>query len=88
MAANQNMLTEYLANNQRALEVLQKDHQVKLRAFPPEVLAEFKVYAHDVLSELSEVSELSARIYQSYQTFAEQTNRWLEVSELSYLQAR
>jgi TRAP-type mannitol/chloroaromatic compound transport system substrate-binding protein len=88
MAANQNMLTEYLANNQRALEVLQKDHQVNLRAFPPEVLEEFKGYAAEVLTELSEVSELSGRIYQSYQTFAEQTNRWLEVSELSYLQAR
>lgn len=88
MAANQNMLTEYLANNQRALEVLLKDHQVNLRAFPPEVLAEFKAYATQVLTELSEVSELSGRIHQSYRSFAEQTNRWLEVSELSYLQAR
>ncbi|MGJ8663766.1 MAG: TRAP transporter substrate-binding protein [Marinicella sp.] len=88
MAANQNMLSEYTANNQRALETLQNEHQVKIRQFPTEVLAEFKVYAEEVLLELSQSSELSKEIYQSYHAFAQQTKNWLNISELAYLQAR
>lgn len=88
MAANQNMLSEYTANNQRALETLQRDHHVKIRQFPAEVLQEFKIYAKEVLLELGQTSELSNEIYQSYQAFAQQTENWLKISELAYLQAR
>ncbi|WP_223787035.1 TRAP transporter substrate-binding protein [Marinicella meishanensis] len=88
MAANQHMLSEFVANNQRALDTLQKEHQVEIRQFPAEVLTEFKGYATEVLQELSEHSALSAEIYQSYQSFAAQTKNWLNISELAYLQAR
>lgn len=88
MAANQNMLSEYTANNQRALETLQNEHQVELREFPAEVLAEFKQYAAQVLLELSQQDALTAEIYQSYVGFAEQTKNWLAISELAYLKAR
>ena len=88
MAANQNMLSEFTANNQRALDTLVNEHGVELRQFPTEVLEEFKKYAADVLLELSQQSELSAEIYQSYKSFADQTKNWLNVSELAYLQAR
>lgn len=88
VAANQNMLSEFTANNQRALDVLVNQHQVKIRQFPAEVLEEFKKYAAEVLIELSQQSPLAAEIYQSYQSFADQTENWLKVSELAYLQAR
>ncbi len=88
MAANQNMLSEFTANNQRALDTLKNDHQVEIRQFPAEVLQEFKVYAEEVLLELSQKSALSNDIYQSYQSFAEQTKNWLNISEMAYLQAR
>ena len=88
VAANQNMLSEFTANNQRALDVLVNQHQVTIRQFPAEVLQEFKKYAAEVLTELSQSSPLAAEIYQSYQSFAAQTENWLKVSELAYLQAR
>ncbi|TDR20837.1 TRAP transporter substrate-binding protein [Marinicella litoralis] len=88
MAANQNMLSEYTANNQRALETLQQDHHVQLRAFPEDVLQEFKKYANQVLIELGQQSELSQKIFNSYTGFAEQTKKWLAVSEMAYLKAR
>ena len=88
MAANQNMLSEFTANNQRALDTLINQHQVQLRKFPDEVLQEFKAYSAEVLLELSQQSELSAEIYQSYTSFAAQTKNWLKISELAYLQAR
>ncbi len=88
MAANQNMLAEFTANNQRALETLQTEHQVKIRQFPAEVLAEFKSYADEVLSELGQQSTLATEIYNSYKSFAKQTRNWLQISDLAYLQAR
>lgn len=88
MAANQNMLSEYMANNQRALDTLQNEHQVKIKAFPEDVLSTFKQHAEDVMLELSQSSELAARIHQSYFDFAEKTQAWLKVSEMAYLQAR
>ena len=62
--------------------------KVQIKQFPEDVLAEFKSYAEDVLNELGQSSELSERIYQSYKTFADQTKKWLAVSELAYLKAR
>jgi len=88
MAANQHMLADFNANNQRALDTLVNEHQVELRQFPAEVLNEFKAYSADVVLELSQHSELSKEIYQSYKSFADQTQNWLKVSELAYLQAR
>lgn len=88
MAANQNMLSEYMANNQRALDTLQKEHQVTLKAFPQDVLETFKHHAQAVMLELSQSSELAGRIHKSYFDFAVKTESWLSVSEMAYLQAR
>ncbi len=88
MAANQNMLSEYTANNQRALDTLLNQHKVQLREFPADVLLEFKKYASEVLVELGQKNELSQKIYNSYTGFAEQTKKWLAVSEMAYLKAR
>lgn len=88
MAANQQMSSEFTANNQRALDTLLNQHKVQLRKFPADVLLEFKHYSKDVLLELSQHSELSEKIYYSYTNFAEQTKKWLAVSEMAYLKAR
>ncbi|MCX7552670.1 TRAP transporter substrate-binding protein [Marinicella sp. S1101] len=88
MAANQNMLAEFTANNQRALETLVQQHQVEIKQFPTEVLAEFKSHASDVLIELSQQNDLAGEIYNSYKSFAEQTRNWLEISDLAYLKVR
>ena len=88
IAATQNMLADYTAKNNTALETLVNEHQVDLRKFPDEVLEELKKHAHDVAEELGNQSEMGKKIYQSYKTFAEKTRNWLEVSEKAYLQAR
>lgn len=88
MAANQNMLAEYTANNQRALDSLKNEHNVDLRAFPEDVLNEFKAHAVEVLDELGQSSALAGEIHRSYTAFAQQTKDWFAVSELAYLQAR
>lgn len=88
MAANQHMLSEYMANNQKALESLQNEHQVQIKPFPQDVLTTFKTHAEAVMADLGESSELAGRIHRSYFDFAAKTQRWLQISEMSYLQAR
>jgi TRAP-type mannitol/chloroaromatic compound transport system substrate-binding protein len=88
IAANQNMLSDFTAKNKTALDTLINEHKVQLRKFPDDVLTELKVHAQAVFEELGEQSEIGKRIYQSYKTFAEQTNSWLNISELAYFQAR
>jgi len=88
MAANQNMLSDFTAKNNAALNTLLNEHKVQLRQYPTEVLEVFKKHANDVIIELSESSEIAGRIYQSYQSFAEQSKSWLNISENAYLKAR
>lgn len=88
MAANQHMLSEYMANNQKALETLQKEHQTQIKSFPADVLETFKGHAKAVMAELGQSSELAGRIHRSYFDFASKTQQWLNISEMAYLQAR
>jgi TRAP-type mannitol/chloroaromatic compound transport system substrate-binding protein len=88
IAANQNMLSDFTAKNKTALDTLINEHKVQLRKFPDDVLAELKGHAHVVFEELGQQSEIGQRIYQSYKSFAEQTQSWLNISELAYFQAR
>ncbi len=88
MATNQNMLSDFIAQNQKALDVLVKEHHVQLRRFPDDVLATFRAHAADVIRELGETSELAGRIHRSYVEFAARTRAWLAISEQSYLSVR
>jgi TRAP-type mannitol/chloroaromatic compound transport system substrate-binding protein len=88
MAANQNMLSDFTAKNGQALKTLVKEHKIKLREYPTEVLEELKIHSQAVFDELSEKSEIGNKIYQSYKSFSEQTKNWLDISENAYFKAR
>ncbi len=88
MASNQNMLSNFTAKNNNALETLINEHNVQLRQYPTAVLEEFKRHANDVLNELGDSSEIGNRIFQSYKSFAEQSKDWLDISENAYFKAR
>jgi TRAP-type mannitol/chloroaromatic compound transport system substrate-binding protein len=88
MAANQNMLSDFTAKNNAALNTLINEHNVQLREYPTEVLEVFKKHSNDVVIELSKSSEIAERIYQSYKTFSNQSKSWLDISENAYYKAR
>ena len=50
---NGNMLAEYTARNQAALDQLVNEHGVDLRQFPDEVLIRMKTISAEVLEELA-----------------------------------
>ncbi len=86
--ANSDMLAEYTARNNAALETLVNKHKVQLKPYPAEVLAQLKALADDVVAEEAQGDEMSKKVYDSYIAFREQATEWHEVSEQAMLNAR
>lgn len=86
--ANQDMLTEYMARNNDALQTLIQRHHVQLRRFPDDVLAELRRLSAEVVQEVADQSEFGARVYRSYQDFQGKVMAWEDVSGRAYLNAR
>ena len=87
-AANIDLLSEYTARNNEALDTLVNDHGVDLRRFPDPVLKELHAVADEVVAEIAEKDAMSKKVYQSFQGFRDQVVAWSEVSERAYLNAR
>jgi len=86
--ANQDMLAEYMARNNAALQTLVNEHHVDLRPFPDDVLKKLLQLSDQVVAEISEKDPLSRKVYESYINFRKQAIAWSNVSERPYLNAR
>jgi TRAP-type mannitol/chloroaromatic compound transport system substrate-binding protein len=87
-AVNGNMLAEYTARNQAALDQLVNEHGVDLRPFPDEVLVRLKAISAEVLEELAEKDPLVRKVFDSQQAFLAKVSRWHDISEVAYYRAR
>lgn len=85
---NGNMLAEYTARNQAALDQLVNEHGVDLRPFPDEVLIRMKAISAEVLEELAEKDPLVRKVFDSQQAFLATVSRWHDISEVAYYRAR
>ncbi|TDO06742.1 MULTISPECIES: TRAP transporter substrate-binding protein [Halomonas] len=85
---NQNVLDEYTARNNDALETLVNEHDVELRRLPDDVLAQAKKHSADVVAELAESSDMAKKIYDSYQAFQNKVVDYHAISEQAYYNAR
>ncbi len=85
---NQDMLAEYTARNNAALNTLVNEHNVQLRAFPDEVLKELRKISDEVVAELAAKDKTAKRIYISFKKYREQVKAWHEISEKAFLRAR
>ncbi|MBN2866719.1 MAG: TRAP transporter substrate-binding protein [Thiotrichales bacterium] len=86
--ANGDMLAEYTARNQQALQTLINKHGVELRNFPDSVLKELKTISEQVVEEEAKNDALSAKVWASQKAFRDQVVKWTEVSEFAYVRAR
>ncbi len=86
--ANLEMLSEYMARNQQALQTLVEKHNVELRYFPDSVLKELKKLSAEVIEEEAAKDPLSTKVWASQKAFKEQVSKWTNVSELAFLNAR
>lgn len=86
--ANQDMLADFTAKNNQALQDLVEKHKVELREFPPEVLQKIKELSDQVVAEVAEKDPASKEVYESFKKFRDQAIAWHNISERSYLNAR
>ena len=83
--ANLDMLCEYIARNNDALQILKNKHKVKIRPYPKEVLEELYSISREVVKELSVKNDFAKEVYDSYTSFQEKTKDWNDISLKAYL---
>jgi len=81
-------LAEMERLNTEALQALTERFNVKLRAFPQEVIAAARTMSGTVLAELGSKSPAAQKIHDSYGAFRERTGAWSKISLKSVLEAR
>jgi TRAP-type mannitol/chloroaromatic compound transport system substrate-binding protein len=86
--ANQDMLADYTAKNNAALQTLKTKHKVNMRVFPDDVIKTLHQLSNEVVAIVGEHDELSARIYKSFSDFRNNVIQWSEISEGGYMRAR
>jgi len=85
---NANVLAEYTARNNAALERLVGIYKINLLPFPPEVLEQLKELSEQVVAEEAKKDALSQKVYVSYMMFRDKGRDWHSLSEQAYLNAR
>ncbi len=87
-AVNDEILSEYTARNQQALDQLVREHGAQLRRLPDDVLMAFKRAADDVLETLAGSDPFARRVYDSMRAFRAQAQAWHSISEEAFYRAR
>ncbi|HUH39146.1 MAG TPA: ABC transporter substrate-binding protein, partial [Spongiibacteraceae bacterium] len=86
--ANADMLDEYTARNNAALQQLLEKHPDVLRRLPDDVLRELKGASETYLRELAASDPMAARVYESWKRFADGVKNYHHISEQAYINAR
>lgn len=87
-AANQDMLDEYTARNNKALTSLIDDHGVQLRRLPDDVLLALWRGTQEVMEILVESDPMAAKVYASYSEFYKGVRNYHHISEQAYINVR
>lgn len=82
------LLAEYNAQNARALVTLVNEHDVKIRPYPDDVLAELGRISREVLDETATSDALTGQVYDSFKSSLTRTSSWGDISELAFQNAR
>lgn len=85
---NADMLAEYTARNNKALQTLINEHNVDVRPFPDAVLEKLKTLSEEVVAEIANRDTLSAKVFDSYRSFQQQVMQWHDISERVYMNVR
>ena len=86
--ANQDMLDEYTARNNRALRELVEQHGVQLKRLPDDVLAYLKGINSEILEETAAEDPQFNQVYEAFREFEQQVIPYHRISEEAYYQTR
>ena len=87
-AVNQDMLDEYTARNNSALQTLVNEHQVQLKKLPDDVLKQLKKIADETAKEVAASDPMAQKVYDSASQFMKGVVAYHEISEHAYYNAR
>ena len=83
-AINQDMLDEFTARNNDALNELVERHGVQLKKLPEDVLAALHQASVDEVEEIAATGEFAKRVRDSYRAFEKKVAAWHAISEEPY----
>ena len=87
-AVNQDMLDEYTARNNAALQSLIEEHGVQLRRMPDDVLQALWQGTRKALDKLVAEDPMAAKVYASYSEFYKGVRSYHHISEQAYINLR
>jgi TRAP-type mannitol/chloroaromatic compound transport system substrate-binding protein len=87
-ASNLSMISEFTFRNAQALETLVNEHDVKLRAFPEDVMQALYEASIEVIREQTESDADSKKVYDSYRAFQDTVRPATDSGLFTYLKAR
>ena len=87
-AANDDMLSEFVARNNPALQTMVSEHKVQLRKFPDEVMRGLGRASAEVVAEIAAKDLFSKKVYESFDRFRKESISYTKISEEAYTQAR
>lgn len=87
-AANQDMLDEFTARNNRALREMIEQHGVKLRRLPDDVLQALYEGSQVAMAKLIADDPVAAKVNASFSAFMRDVRAYHEISEQAYINAR
>lgn len=86
--ANLDMLNEFTARNNSALQTLVNEHNVVLKPFPADLLAALKKASYETLEETAANDPESKKVFASLKQFMGSVGQWHDVSERAFINAR
>jgi TRAP-type mannitol/chloroaromatic compound transport system substrate-binding protein len=81
-------LAEFNMNNAKSLEQLSQDPSIEIRKFDDSLLQALGKTSGEVLADAARKDALTRRVYDSYIDFWSRANRWADLAERGYLNAR
>ena len=87
-AVNQEMLDEFTARNNAALQELVETHGVQLRRLPDDVLQALWEGSETAMADLVANDPMAARVQASFQSFYDGVRAYHHISEQAYINAR
>ena len=87
-AINQDMLDEYTARNNAALQDLVNKHGVEVRKLPDDVLLKLRNISQEVLKEMSQEDPLIKKVYESFEAYKTSIVEYHRISEQAFINAR
>nr|WP_158972850.1 TRAP transporter substrate-binding protein DctP [Paraglaciecola sp. L3A3] len=87
-AVNQDVLDEYTARNNTAMQALINTHNVDMRPLPDDVMKALKTASKEVMLEQAAADSMFQKVYDSYSDFQNKVSQYHQVSEEEYYKNR